>query len=833
MSYTTKINDNQIIISEQTLKKVLAAAGTNAAVNGYRPTEHYDVGTFNNNAHFFTGDTYHTIKNITGGTHDYNLYDVVAALKAGDVSNTDIANILNEVGIVPDGTDRWTNESVKTLNTGTTKGTASLQKYLDDNYPDLNAYVSVLLDESGDNYITRVVYKDPQSGKLVYKRINDLDHSKEYSNAEIAKNFLGNNTELGVEINTAANKQATGALVNKVDAFMKNNPNVGANANTNYSITPEQQASIQAQPPDAEWESKNLGTLNNLNSLKDTTGSTITDTISANMKGPDNQPELLKRASLQQLQALAGQVDTENLGTTQRNINSQRLQLLDQIRNDPELYQAITSQLRADAAAGTIAGQRAANVGAQAQAADQNYDASTTELYKSLFTGDTAAADATRNQLYKSQTGAVQSYGQEMLQNMSKASQDYITQSDNIRTAMDALGTALGVEVKKYDDKVAEEQAKASANAKQLETDITNRLKTNLQMNDSQLSLLLDILGTSTATLDKAVNGNANVKPQIDALMKTLDQDSVNKIVKAGGYTKQELPEYWSPELLKNFEYDSVTNNDVYQSYLDKMDSLTKYKTLDELKSQFGFKLGKDALQGIEGLESLEGLDLLDEAGLKTLFESNANRANKQSDRIFNDAQRAYIAAITAGDAKTADQLTRLAVSTGGAKGNLYKATAFANNYAQQRNNASTGLKLATDFQNQQSANRNLLAQSGLDANNTLTSWVGSGTDAAGQPTLYGAAVNFDKGTSQNISSLGDLANKTMTGTQTINSSRVDSSIANHDRLQSVINTGNTASASGAANNIANKGTQLGALADVESLRASVTQPNKKKSSAK
>jgi TorA maturation chaperone TorD len=555
------------------------------------------------------------------------------------------------------------------------------------------------------------------------------------------------------------------------------------------------------------------------------------------MKDANSEAQLIDRKSLAALQALAGKVDAENIGTTQRNIANQRLQLLDQIRNDPELYRAITSQLRADAAAGTIAGQRAANVGTQAQTADQSYDASAAELYKSLFTGDTAVADATRNSIYSNQNKVADNYIQGQLNNMSKAAQDELTKSENIKAAMEALSTALGVDVDKYDDTIAEQQAQAKANASKLTTDLDNKIKEELAIDDAQLQYILNLFNTSSAELDKALSNNGDATAAVQELIRQYndvnkigDVNSANDYLASSNenstgslgtniannlkntlnsvtasktptenYTKLDLSKYWSSDKLENIEYDDVVNNEVYQSYLANIGELTRYKTLDELKKQFG-------------------LDMLDEEGLQKLFEANAEAANKQSDRIFNDAQRAYIAAITAGDAKTAEQLTRLAVSTGGAKGNLYKSTALANNYAQQRANAPTGMQLATDFQNQQSANKAAVAQSAIDANSALTNYIGSGTDNAGKGTLYGAAVGYDQAAANNTTSFGGYGNNKMTAGQQLNTIITNSDIANYDRLSEVTNHYNSTNAHVAANKISNTGSKLGLLAEVEAL---------------
>ena len=768
-----------------------------------------------------TGDYYLQLNNVSS-SKQYNLYDIVAGLKSFDLSNSDIATILNDSEVKPRageiGTaDReWTAENIKTFNSTTTKAASSIQSYLDAKYKGLGAYVSVLLNEDGDSYKTRIVYRDPDTNELIYTTVKDLDFNKSYSTPDLDK-LIKDDLNLDEKLsyanavtiknaNDIVNAESQKELANNAQAYLDSNPNLGTDAKTDYNLSRDQLDSITAKRPGTE----NLDAINQANGVK------VNETISGNMKGPDSEAQLIQRKSLAELQKLAGEVDAENIGTTQRNITAQQAQLLEQIRNDPELYRAITSQLRTDTAAGTIAGQRAANVAAQTQAADQTYDASAAELYKSLFTGDSAVADKTRSNTYGGRTDAVQSYAQDQLQNMSKAGQDYLTQSNDLRTALDS-----------YDDAVAEEQAKAQGKATVLSGDLADKLKKDLAANDAELKTFVDTFNIGTETLQAAANGDADVSAALKTIYNSF-QGIKSAISSESGYKKVELPEYWSSEKLENVEYEDAIASEVFQSYLDKMDELTKYKTLDELKKQFGFVLDADTLKNYEGLENLESLDLIDEEGLATLFKANAEAANKQSDRVFNDAQRAYIAAITAGDAKTAEQLTRLAVSTGGAKGNLYKTSALAGNYIQQRTNAPIGIQLATDFQNQQAANKAQIAQSAIDANKTLTGWIGSGTDAAGQATLYGTAAGFDKGTSQNIASFGDYGNKKMTAAQKLNSIGVNSNIANYDRLAQLISQINSNNAAGATNNLTNAGTKYSFGTEVDALKTQAEETLKK-----
>lgn len=795
MSYRSNINDNVLLdLNKSHIRNFFNTLGETDWLIPIASHNNVEVHTDDGKTHY--------IKNTNAFEQVYNLYDLIASAKQMGYSNADIALAL-DASIPKEGGANWTNNDVKALNAGTTKATEGIQRYLNANYSELNPYVSVLLDPNGNNYITRVVYTDPRTGKLVYKRIEDLDHNKVPDDKSLNSLFASDKA-LGAELTTAKNLQAQVDLANKAGAALDANPTLGSNAKTNYDLTQVQKDSVTAKAPGTD----NLEAWNQSNKYN------VIETVGNNMKSADSSAEVIERKSLKDLQALTSAINAENINTTDRNINKQRLDLLDQVRNDPELYQAITSQLRADAAQGTIAGQRAANIGAQAQAADQNYDTSAAELYKNLFTGDSAVAGTTRQNILSGRASTLDQYIQGQLSKGAKMGSDALVQSQNISTALQSLKEMAGIDAAKFDDLMAEAHAAAKGNAEKLSSDLDGKVKVDTAKQDTALTEFMNTLGLGEDYLNKGASSNTDVTDAVKVIIDALSGSSKTDTMldrlagidsSTSGYKKLDRPEYTEAELFDNPEYNAAINNPVIQSYLDNMKELTSYKDLSTLKSELD-------------------LDMLDEAGMAALYEGYTKEANKESDRVFNKAQRAYIAAITAGDAKTADQLSRLAVSTGGAKGNLYKMSALTNNYNQQRNGSTTGRQLATDFQNQQAANLAAIAKSGLDANSALTKYLGTGTDSYGTPTLYGIGNTYDKATASIQDAFSQYGNKKAEVTQKLNTSKVNGNIANFDRLNSLINEYDKANVAGAVNNIGNTGTRNTLKTQIDAMKAQSTK---------
>ena len=228
--------------------------------------------------------------------------------------------------------------------------------------------------------------------------------------------------------------------------------------------------------------------------------------------------------------------------------------------------------------------------------------------------------------------------------------------------------------------------------------------------------------------------------------------------------------------------------------------------------------------KSLDDILSEYGLDMLSEEGLKTLYTQYAEDANKRSDQVFNAAQRAYIAAITAGDAKTSEQLTRLAQNTSGARSNLYATEALANQFRQQRANASTGLQMATDVQNQRSANANAVNKAALQANSALSNYLGTGADGYDKSTLYAIGSLWDQAAANHRQSYGTLSHSIMQGVQNMNTQNVQNSVNNANRLAQLAAGITSANAAAAANNAANTASRNAAITQAKASKTQAEQ---------
>lgn len=792
MSYSTSINDNQVNLGWKALQTFFDSLGvntykSNSDLKVYSkegdPTAWKTNADYSNYNVVINNKTY-TIKNTKAGEQTYNLYDLIAVAKSAGIKNTDIANALNDSGIrtLKASQKEWTNDYVKSINSNTTSASKRVQEYLDKNYPNANAYVSVVMNKDGNGYTTRVVYQDPDTKTLQYVPLEDLGTGK-LSDSKIA-GLLGTNTNLGTALKTASqtnsavdrtqtNAQAQGALADKVLSALGGN--IGSNANAANDLTQSDIDAVTANLPGTE----------NLQAWNQSKNTNALSTALKNVQSTD--PDLITRSSLQELQDLAGDVSAEQLGTTQRNLNNQQKQLLQQIQRDPALYESMVQQLRADNAAGTIAGQRAANAQQLAAQADTTYDKSASDLYSSLFTGDTAVAGAARNNAMSNQVSASDASIQSMLNNAIEAARQGQISSQDLATFINSMSTALDTDASTYDNAIAENQAAAGTKASDIASKIDADTKTQIATNDAKLQQISNMLGVGTDYLQSATNGSAD----ISAALQTIIDGFTNNTALSGGYKKVDTPAYKKAEQFDNKQYTDFLKSDAFKNFLsnDTIDALTKSKTIEEILND-------------------NSLDMLTEDGMKALYEGYAKDANEQSDRVFNQAQRAYIAAVTAGDTKTTEQLTKLAANAGTSKSNLYATSAFANQLKQQFGLNNTGRQLASDFQNQQSANRQAISNAALSANKALTGYIGNGTDGYDAGTVYAVKNLWDTTKASNRQQYGSLGNKLMSTTQGLNTSNVSNNINNYDRLAQLASQYTAANAAAAANNTANGATR-------------------------
>lgn len=832
MSYTSERGSGvyQEDLSIGATNLILTTLGATSAAGSHLVTqnEHY---TFNGKTYTLKNNSsgkilqHGTLGNSIFGTLSYNLYDVIAVAKAAGCTNTEIADAFNKASefykkagdayTVDYPGDalllglNWNNDLIKKYNQATTPAAKQVQEYLDANYP--GAHVSVILASNGVDYIHRIVYKDPKTGENVVVKLPNPKNNNKYSNQEKSDYLTGPNADAKTKLDYFASTKETFSaaesqleLVEGAEEFLKGNSNVGSNATTNRTITAADIAAVKAAYPDiSDLEAYNLANKYGVHNA-----------MQGNLTPAEGKSELVPRTSLEKLQGYTDIINSENKNTISRDIANQRDQLISRIQRDPELYNAVISQFRNDTASGVTAGQRAARAGLVAQEHNTAQQTKVADLYSKLFTGDSAAAATMRDSIMKDATTALDTYIQSALNNANKAALDANTQAQDIKTAMDAYISALGVDASKYTNAAAESQAKADSATADRVRDTAADVTTQLAANDADLAYLQNLLTLGENYLGKSAYGAVSdaVRSIATAIKDAATKGGAYANTANGGFTKVDTPDYEEAKQFTDTEYNTVINNPIYKSYLDNIDTLTKSKSLDDILKEFGL------------IDKATGLNMLSEEGLRSLYEQNADTANKQSNQIFNEAQRAYIAAITAGDAQAVNTLTRLAQSTSGTKGNLYAASALASRYGQLSNALNSGMQLRTDVANQNSANAAAMAQSQINSTQALTKYLGNGESTYDGATLYGVAKNFDNAAATNRNSFGQLANEKMNTTANMNTANTNVAIGNADRLSQLANSYTDANAQSAANNITNAGTRQSLVAEVEALRKQAEQ---------
>lgn len=766
------------------------------------------VGTYNLGIKLKDGSIY-KLKNSETLKNNYNLCDVIASALDSGYTTSEIASALTKANITNPypktgmqterGLNTWTPEDVQQFNTNSTSIGQQLQKYYGP-----NAKITTLLDKNGVDYSYKVSFKDAKGVERAVDITPDsIKNARKDSSGNILPEYLPDilskagvptSDELTNIVNTTANAQAqinAGTQILQALGYDKDgnpiNP-VGTNAQTNKTLSASDIDSVQAKAPDTAG-------LTAWNKYND---SNVSNIVGNNLQGPNSTPSLLERASLAELQGYADTLNDENLNTTLRNTNLQQRILLNNIKNDPELYSNIINQLRNDAAAGISYGQRAANAGEQAKASDATYDESAQKLYDSLFGGDQTQAAAIRESILNNRGSALDSYLGGAIDNLMMGVRERGNTVTDLSTAAEALKTALGVDQSRYDNRALLEGAKADSRLQDLIGKLQSDSQINLADQDSLLSLIGDSYGLAKNYLQGSANGSADVSATINTILDYLKSPtSVNS-----NYTNVSTPEAKKLKDFYNTQYYDVVNNPNYAQFL----------TDDAINSLTGKYEGPNGVQEFINDSELAGIFSKD--NIANLYKQYVDEANTSSDKVFNAAQRAYIAAIAAGDSKTTEQLVKLAQTANVNKGNLYAASALSNMYNQQRNSNNIGLNISNDFLNQQSANNTAVANAANAANNTYNSYLGNGSDSYDKGTVYGAFNMFkdQNATARNI--YGNFGNTIMNTTQGFNNTNAQLTADNQQRLGNAAGAFTTVNATGAANNIKNARTSKTYAAD-------------------
>ena len=521
-----------------------------------------------------------------------------------------------------------------------------------------------------------------------------------------------------------------------------NSSTIGSNGNAHQTLSQADINAVTAKIPSTD-------NLTAWNKNKDTS---ILGKINSNFTPASGTSNSFNRLSLKELQDIVDLAVEEDTNKTTRTIDSKKAQLLTQIKRDPQLYNSLVQQFRADNAAGTIAGQRAANVQDTTQEFNQTYDEAASNLYKGLFEGENNVAANTRQNTLTKKTDGLEAYIQAQLNQASQDAYNEATLTQNIITAMNSLGTALDVDAAKYRDAAEVNASIADANLSQLSSEISGNTNKTIADQDAALQNIANMYDVSIDTLKDGMANNVDVANAVKTISNAFNTLSSG----AGGYGVVNAPTSTKVKEFTNKQYNDTVGNKTFQSYVDNAEALTKTYTPEEILKEYGL----DVLASDESFMQQYG--------------QYAEEANQESNKVFNAAQRAYIAAITAGDVKTSEQLTRLATSTSGTKGNLYAASALANQYNQQTGLFSTGRQLATDYQNQQSDNNASVYDAMLNAYDARTNFLGNGYANSDKGTLYSTVNTLNQNAADRLDAFTKLSDKYMTTTQSLNSTNAN-----------------------------------------------------------
>ena len=730
-----------------------------------------------------------SLGNVTDDVANTTLSNIIATARGQGISTADILNALQSVDrtkVTDINGNALTVGAIRKFNNAELpKNYQTILNKINNQYPDAKAYGYKVIDDDG-NISYSIRYRNP-SGKSVaynfkdiegFSKLNGSDLNNWY-NSSTLKQRLDEGTFLNNQINAA---QGSLNLSNAALAALRGS--VGSGANAYQGMSAADRAAVTAKLPGTN----RLTAYNKLNGVD----------IVPNITGNQDISGTIQRRALAELMGLGDQVLDENDDVRQRNIRTQQAALLQQIQQDPELYNALVQRFRADSAAGVTAGQRAANAGDVVNQSQAGYTEAAQNLYDSLFKPDGEIAK-TRDEALSTQQSALDQYITGQLNNARKDAVDAGTQATDLRTAMDALSEVFGVDVSKYANDILEASAAKDTKASDILARIAGNSQTTLANQDAALQQILNTYNLGNNLASTGASGSTDVSSALGVIMRALQKPAST----GAGFKTVSTPDYKKAKQFNNQQYNDVLNSE-YMDYLDPdvIKRMGSSKSLDDILSEYG-------------------LDMLSEEGLKTLYTQYAEDANKRSDQVFNAAQRAYIAAITAGDAKTSEQLTRLAQNTSGARSNLYATEALANQFKQQRANANTGLQMATDVQNQRSANANAVNKAALQANSALSSYLGTGADGYDKSTLYAIGSLWDQAAAANRQSYGTLSNSIMQGVQNMNTQNVQNSVNNANRLAQLAAGITSANAAAAANNAANTASRNTAITQA---KASKTQ---------
>ena len=734
MSYKTQINSRTYTVTleqaQQIIDNIYGRLSPNAEISDMFNNLHYT------NIKGSKDPVFWHLKNVDKGVKNYNLYDIVASLKNTGVSNTDIANALKDAEIPHPGTRRfesWNNLSVKDFNEKTLQCTEQLSKYLRNTYPNMETYVSVLLDENGKDYNVRVVYRDPtNNNKLVYTKVNEpsAGRNSEYKPDEI-NNIIGslkatsnglslpelstqtsnkNNADTQLKNNTAVSDAIASLLgensnkQSEINSALSSLTNTAGTAKTNYNLSDADRQAMVALMPDQSTQK--VGNAVNDSSWIDNLGKDLGSTNAVTFEGRNLQEHLNN-----------AQVGNDALDEyIKAYFNKANDNLLTDLKSKDTaaLIKALNQQQQSDLRNNVAAGQMVTNAGAVTQQANATAKEAADKLYESLVGSDNSLPAQQREGVYQNLVDAITNYTTQQLSQMNADQQNFSTDVAQLTSAAQSIQDLINAEMMKANREASDERTKAGIAQSNIISANDAAAAQSRAQDQASSQAARDVANQLTTLISNS--GNQDITGALQTLLNN---------VKSGAYD--------------NSTATKVTHD--YTNFADHIDETTYNRLINsgimDFLTQDAYNRYTTSKNAAELADAYDVGYLTDQNATIGLFEEAAKQANEASDKTFNAAQRAYISAIAAGDAVTAQQLTRLANSAGMAQRELYNTQSALNQLTQQQNNRTVGNSMAQDRAMQQATNKKHLADANATGANSWTQWNGQAGDY--ENSLYSA----------------------------------------------------------------------------------------------
>ena len=728
-------------------------------------------------------------EDITTGA--YYVQDLVAFAKAAGKTDAQISAALNDAKIdcpYANAEDKtWTADRVTEYNSNFNKSTEYIQQYLDDHYVGWNARVSVHGSSSGQ-YRYYISYINPITGDSEVKDISN--------GAGIKDGSLESKEQAGTFINQASGSSLPVAYSDTTTAEQSqkakdNYETLAGEAGKLYNQLnePGVEAAVSAAPTnrtitDAEYEElkikfPNLSDAQIYSTVEQNPW--VLDTLKTNLNKTELDKEL---PSLSDFKQNAEAINKINSDINNINITSARQNALDNIVRDNTLAKALNDLRNQGSAVGLTAGAQAAATQEPITEAKTNYLAQSDELLKAI--ADLPASE--RDDIYKRLDEEQRAHAEQQLQ---KAfTQESLRASDiaNLRTAADLIRTGIANEIEANKRKINEEATRVQNKGSTISTNAQNTMEVAAQESNSALQNVLNEIDRNAKLesyiplmdLDQYFKNNPmNADIALDLIRSTGASTTPAKLV---DYNEGLIDETFVKKLKDSGILDSLFNKDTYKY-------ATETKTADAFAKAFDLEhyLNKEALQ--------------DE------YKSYADAANQASDRTFNQAQRAYLASIAAGDIKTMNALTSLAKATGVAKQNVYNTSALTTSLNNQQNNARVGNTMQTNYLNQIKNNAAKLAEAKDAATKQFSRVVAGDANNPNFPSLSSLQVQSAANSAEGANVYAGMYSGVGEGQSAFNSAVSAGNQAVNDIRTSLANSLNNTNTSGIINNIANKNT--------------------------